>query len=109
MTKVAPAELKKAAEEMHVGAATFVQSVPIREEHDGATVWDGVVHVFDLKDSPTGASRVYAWSYQKNVGERRFFAVLHLPPIQSPLDAVRAAIVQEHKMDRFGPQPTTRR
>ena len=29
--------------------------------------------------------------------KRRFFAVLHLPPITSPVDAVRAAIVREHR------------
>jgi hypothetical protein len=27
--------------------------------------------------------------------KRRFFAVLHIPPITSPIDAVRAAIVAE--------------
>ena len=29
--------------------------------------------------------------------KRRFFAVLHVPPITSPVEAVRAAIVAEHK------------
>jgi hypothetical protein len=31
----------------------------------------------------------------KGSPERRFFAVLHVPPITSPVDAVRAAIVAE--------------
>jgi hypothetical protein len=31
--------------------------------------------------------------------KRRFFAVLHIPPITSTQDAVRAAIVQEYRMD----------
>jgi hypothetical protein len=45
------------------------------------------------------ASRARAWSHL--VGEtgerRRFFAVLHLGAIGSPVDAVRAAIVAERK------------
>jgi len=30
-------------------------------------------------------------------GKRRFFAVLHIPPITGPREAVRAAIVAEHR------------
>ncbi len=30
----------------------FVQSVPVRETLNGQTVWEGVVHVFDLLDIP---------------------------------------------------------
>ena len=35
---------------------------------------------------------------------RRLFAVLHTPPIASPADAVRAAILQELSPDRNGDQ-----
>ncbi len=89
MSEVAPSELKKAVESKHGGTATFVQSVPVREQPEGQTVWDGAVSVFDLKGSPTGATRAYAWSYQRDVGKRRFFAVVHAWPITSPRDAVR--------------------
>jgi hypothetical protein len=34
--------------------------------------------------------------------KRRFFAVLHTERINSPLEAVRAAIVQEHHQNRIG-------
>jgi hypothetical protein len=108
MSEVYPSELKRAVESQHGGTATLVQSVPVHEEHNGQTVWDGTVHVFDLKDSPSGATRAYAWSYQKGARERRFFAVLHLPPIEGPRDAVRAAIVMEARMNKFGPEPTGR-
>ncbi len=37
----------------------------------------------------------YAWSYELEDGKQRFFAVLHVPPITSQRDAVRAAIVAE--------------
>jgi hypothetical protein len=60
-------------------------------------VWEGVVHVFDLKGHPT-ASRAYAWSSPiEGSDKRRFFAVLHQGLVKSPVDAVRAAIVAEQK------------
>jgi hypothetical protein len=37
------------------------QIVPVREEYHGQTVWEGVVHVFDLASHPT-ATGAYAWS-----------------------------------------------
>ena len=96
MIEVSANELKKAVESQHGGTATFAQAVPVHETHEGKTVWDGVVHVFDLAGQPT-AKRAYAWSYERDDGRRRFFAVLHVPPIISPRDAVRAAIVAEAK------------
>jgi hypothetical protein len=95
MSDVDPKELKQAVESQHGGTASFVQVVPIHEEHEGKTVWDGIVSVFDLKDSPSGATQAYAWSYDRPGGKRRFFAVLHMGPITGPREAVRAAIVAE--------------
>jgi hypothetical protein len=90
-------ELKTAVESMHGGTATLAQSVPVREIFEGKTVWDGVVHVFDLTGHPT-ATRAYAWSSPiEGSTKRRFVAVLHTPRINSPLEAVRAAIVAEQR------------
>jgi hypothetical protein len=83
-----------AVESQHGGTATLVQSVPVHEQHGGETVWQGTVHVFDLAGHPK-ANRAYAWSYELPDGRRRFFAVLHVPPITGPVEAVRAAIVAE--------------
>ena len=78
---------------MHHCSARLIQSVPIREWFEHETVWEGAVHIFDLEGHPT-ASRAYAWSSSiEGSDNRRFFAVLHQPPITSPVDAVRAAIV----------------
>jgi hypothetical protein len=89
--------LIRAIESQHGGTATFAQSVPVKETHAGATVWEGVVHVFDLKGHPT-ATRAYAWSSPvEGSDKRRFFAVLHMGAIDSPQAAVRAAIVAEHR------------
>ncbi|MSP48503.1 MAG: hypothetical protein EXQ95_04165 [Alphaproteobacteria bacterium] len=92
-----PVELKHAIESQHGGTATLVQSVPVREAFNDNPVWEGVVHVFDLAGHPK-ATRAYAWSSPvEGSSKRRFFAVLHMGGIKSPLDAVRAAIVAEHR------------
>jgi hypothetical protein len=51
--------LQEAVERMHGGTASFAQSVPVRETFEGKTVWEGVVHVFDLAGHPA-ATRAYA-------------------------------------------------
>jgi hypothetical protein len=90
-------ELKKSVEAQHGGTATLVQAVPVRETFKDQLVWEGVVHVFDLAGHPK-AARAYAWSSPiEGSTKRRFFAVLHVGPIKSPLDAVRAAIVAEQR------------
>ena len=90
-------DLKKAVEAQHGGAAALAQTVPVHETFHSQVVWDGVVHVFDLEGHPT-ASRAYAWSSPiEGSTKRRFYAVLHLGGIRSPLDAVRAAIVAEQR------------
>src|ERR1700730_72436 len=97
MIEVEADQLKQAVEDMHNCTARLVQSVPIREQFERRTVWEGVVHVFDLAGHPT-ASSAYAWSSPiEGSDKRRFFAVLHVPPITSPVAAVRAAIVAEQK------------
>ena len=90
-------QLREAVEKMHGGSAALSQSVPVREIFDGKPVWGGVVHVFDLTGHPT-ATRAYAWSSPiEGSTKRRFFAVLHTARINSPTEAVRAAIVVEHR------------
>jgi hypothetical protein len=75
-------QLQTAVEAMQGGCASFVQSVPVRETFVGKTVWEGVVHVFDLAGHPT-ATRAYAWSSPiEGSTKRRFFAVLHQPPVR---------------------------
>lgn len=99
MTEAPISRLKRAVQSHHGGVATFVQSVPVRETNDENTVWNGVVLVFDLVSYPT-AERAYAWSYDRPDGKRSFLGVLHVPPIDSPAAAVRAAKVMESKPSR---------
>lgn len=95
MTEVDATELQKAVETMHNCVATLAQSIPVKEEASSAVVWEGLIYVFDLKGHPT-ATRAYAWSSPiEGSDKRQFFAVLKLPPIESPIDAVRAVIAKE--------------
>lgn len=95
--KLTPAKesLKGIVEAQHSCRAKFAQTVPVRETFQGQTVWDGVVHVFDLEGHPM-ATRAFAWSAPIDGStKRRYYAVLQLGAIKTPLDAVRAAIVAE--------------
>jgi hypothetical protein len=97
MVEVDSTELQKAVETMHNCVATFAQTIPVKEEASGSVVWGGVVHVFDIRGNPT-ATRAYAWSSPiEGSDKRRFFAILKIPPIESPIDAVRAAIAAEQR------------
>jgi len=100
MKEVGNNQLKQAIESQHGGKATFVEFAHVNETFETKTVWEGVVHVFDLKDHAT-ATRAYAWSSPiEGSKRRRFYAVLHVPPIDSPEKAVRAAIIHDHRTDR---------
>jgi hypothetical protein len=90
-------QLQRAVEGQHGGKAVLMSAEPVKETFQGKTVWEGVVHVFDLEGHPK-ATRAYAWSSPiEGSDKRRFYAVLHLGGIRSPVDAVRAAIVAEQR------------
>ncbi len=92
-------QLKQAVENLHGGTAMFVEAMPVEETFEGHPVWEGVVHVFNLDDHPN-ATRAYAWSSPiEGSTKRRYFTVLHLGGIRGPQDAVKAAIVAEHRAD----------
>jgi hypothetical protein len=98
--KICADDLQEAVQRIHHCSARLAQSVPVKEAYDGATVWEGVVDVFDLIGNPP-ATRAYAWSSPiEGSDKRRFFAVLHQGPIKAPVDAVRAAIVAENRNGR---------
>lgn len=90
-------DLKAAIERLHHCKASHRETVEVREVFQGRSVWEGVVHVFDLDGHPE-VTRAYAWSSPIEGSERRrFYAVLHKPPIDSPVAAVRASIVSDYR------------
>jgi hypothetical protein len=94
--------LKQAIESQLGGLATLAQSVRVRVALYGMPVWEDVVHVFNLAGH-RNATRAYAWSSPiEGSTRRRFFTVLHMGGVRSPLDAVRAAIAAEHRVKQQG-------
>ena len=85
--------------ELHGCLSRCRESAQVKEEFEGQTVWEGVVHVFDLTGHPE-ADKCYAWSSPIEGSEKRkFYAALHIPPVDSPLKPVRASIVQDFRND----------
>jgi hypothetical protein len=89
-------DLKVIIHKLHGAEATHRESVPVKEVFQGQTVWDGIVEVFTLHGHPK-ANTAYAWIHDTgdpNKPEQKV-TVLHVPPVVSPITAVRAFIVQE--------------
>jgi hypothetical protein len=97
-------ELMDVILKLHGSEASYVETVPVKETHQGQTVWEGEVEVFDLADHPT-ASRVYAWTHETDDPEtaKRHVTVLHTPPVTSPELAVRASMIQDYR-ESYGRQ-----
>jgi hypothetical protein len=91
-------ELKEVIQRLHGVKSTHVESIPVKESFQGKTVWDGIVEVFDLHGHPD-THRVYAWTHETDNPDhpKRHVTVLHVHPITSAIEAVRAAIVQEFR------------
>ena len=74
--------------------------MPVKDEVDGRTTWEDIVHVFDLIDRPE-SNKCYAWSSPIEGSEKRkFYAVLHIPPVHSPERAIRASIIKDFRKEK---------
>lgn len=89
-------ELQKAIRHTHGCESLFLEAVEVHERFNGETVWQGAVKVFDLVNH-SFAKRCYAWSRPTSEQRRRFYTVLHWPPVDGPVAAVRTAIAAEAK------------
>ena len=92
------AELQDVIRHLHGVEATHVESVPVKERFQGRTVWEGVVEIFELHGHPK-APKIYAWAHDTDDPKKpkRHVTVLHVEPITSAVEAVRAAIIQEYR------------
>jgi len=86
-----PALLQTAIRAVHGCDSAHVETAKVTELWEGLIVWQGEVEVFDLAGHPQ-ASQAFAWSYKADNGRTQSVAVLKVPPIETPSDAVRAAI-----------------
>jgi hypothetical protein len=91
-------ELQEVIRRLHGTHSTHVESVPVKEEFEGRTVWEGVVEVFDLHDHPK-AKKLFAWSHATDdpIKPKRHVTVLQNRLVTSPVLAVRAFIIQEFR------------
>jgi hypothetical protein len=95
-------ELKTAVERMHNCTASFIEDVIVVEKFGKQTVWSGTVSVYEI-NGHTQATKAYVWSSPiEGSTKRRYYAVLHIPPVDSPEKAVRASIVQHYQVCRYG-------
>jgi hypothetical protein len=86
--------LEKLAEvvtSIHGCDCSHLQTTKVHEMMDGKTAWQGEVEVFEL-DGHEKADKAFAWSYVADDGKRQYVAVLNIPPVISPREAVQAAI-----------------
>jgi hypothetical protein len=83
-------DLIRVIKSQHGAEGTFTRSVRVQAT-GSCSDWDGLVHIFDLKDHPN-AKRAFAWSLRiTGTPQCRFFAVLQSGRIATPLQAVKAA------------------
>ncbi len=91
MNEIVVSEFQLAIQETHGSRSQLLTREHVHETFEGKTVWEGEVLVFGLLSHPS-SSKCYAWEV-----DGRVTAVLHEPPVDSPLAAVRAAIAAEHR------------
>ena len=77
--------------QLHGIDSTWEKSVPVIEEFQGRTVWDGDVVVFKVNHPKTETA--YAWSDV----DGNFTAVLGVPSATDPRNAVKVSIVAAQK------------
>jgi hypothetical protein len=87
--------LLEAIRHLHGVDGTWIESVPVREEHEGRVVWKGEVQVFAI-DHPK-ARRAYAWTHETGPGKRRFHVVLGAAPVTGAVEALRVASVGDFR------------
>lgn len=93
-------ELQDAIRKLHGAEPVHIKSVPVKESFKGKPVWEGIVEVFELSGHPD-ANIAYAWTHRTDNPKKpkRHVAVLNVPPVTSPEEAVRAAIIQEFRQE----------
>ena len=94
-------ELKEVIRKLHGTEAKHVETVPVTEEFQGETVWQGEVEVFQIRGHPK-AKRCYAWGHVTGDDDqgRRYVTVLELPPVDSPQSAVKVGVAYQVKKAR---------
>ena len=84
--------IQSAIQKMSGRESAHLQTVPVKETYAGRLIWEGNVEVFSLLGE--GASRrCYVWA--DGTDGNKITVVLEVPPVVSPVTAVRSKIVKE--------------
>ena len=83
-------KLSQAVASLHGCDCSHSATSRVVELYEGQKVFDGNVETFILSGHPK-ASEAFAWAFH-NGTEPQYLAILNVPPINDPSDAVRAAI-----------------
>lgn len=89
-------EIRHAIKQLHGCESRHVTTTPVKEVFKGQVAWEGEVETFDLTGHAK-AKRAYAWGYPNGKGGLEVVAVLEIPPVESPVTAVKAAIAAQSK------------
>jgi len=90
------AAIQRAIRRLHGCQAEHRESVPLTKTFLGSTVSLGVVEVFDLIGHAT-AAQCYVWPNAAIDGAPRHWVILAQPPVDAPIEAIRAALRAESK------------
>ena len=87
--------LREAISKKHRCDSRHIESIAVTETYKDNVAWNGTVEVFVVNHLE--AEICYAWEHRPEQGKKksRYVTVLHIPPIDSPLKAVRTAIISE--------------
>ncbi len=86
--------LSDAIAAMHNCRCTHFGSEKVTETHDGKEIWSGDVEIFHIEGHPE-ANVAYGWAWKDGGEEIRYIGILRVPPVESPIDAARAAIASK--------------
>jgi hypothetical protein len=88
-------QMRQAVERIHRCHATYRTSVHVNRQFRGQTAWAVLSQSSTLDNRE--ASICFAWSASiPGSAQRRYYAILDIPPIESASDAVWASISAEH-------------
>ena len=76
---------------MHNCRPIHFGSEKVTESFNGEVVWSGDVEIFQLEGHPK-ANIAYGWAWEDGGKEIQYIGILRAPPVESPNDAVKAAI-----------------
>ena len=92
-------QLKEAIEHLHKCKASHKETSIVHEHFEDELVWEGTVEVFCVDHPDTDTC--FVWSSPiEDSNNRKLYAVLKIPPIETPNDAVRASIVRDYQTGR---------